>query len=47
MVPSTLEMCPLILKFETSPLSLFLLQSRQMALGGHSEKPPGRAKQCP
>lgn len=25
MVPPTLEMCPLILKFETNPLHMFLL----------------------
>lgn len=43
MIPPTLEMCPLILKFETSPLSMLLLQPRQMALGGH---PDGEQRGC-
>lgn len=41
MFPLTLEMCPLILKFETNPSSLLLLQPRQIALGGYSDGEQG------
>lgn len=37
MIPLTLEICPLTFKFETSPLSMLLLQPREMALGSHSD----------
>lgn len=37
MILLTLEICSLILKFETSPLSTLLLQPRQMALRSHSD----------
>lgn len=37
MIPPIIEMCPLIHKFEISPLSMSLLRSRQMPLGSHSD----------
>lgn len=43
MIPMTPEMCPLIFKFETGPLSRFILQPRQIALGGHSD---GEQRNC-
>lgn len=43
MIPLTLEMCPLIFKFEINPLSTILLQPRLMALGGHSD---GEQRSC-